>query len=155
MAKLKNTFVNNNLNVTGLAVDGKIGNDDILRPVINVSGNAAGRIIQVDMSQFISNADTSNGRPKIHWWISSTRWSYPTTIGGTTKTFTLNNGVNLDPLTITNSAILRTSLTDSNHIYKFTITTANSSGATDYYFMCSVQGIVYSELFTMNITGLG
>jgi len=151
MAKLKNTFVNNNLNVTGLAVDGKIGNDDILRPVINVSGTVTSRIITVNLNQFINNSVTLDGRPKLHWWTSTTKWYYPVICSGT-QTFTLNNGVNLDPLTITNSAILRTSLTDSNHIFEFNISNAHGGGQATYYFMCSVQGIVYSESFTLNTT---
>jgi hypothetical protein len=151
MAKLRDTHVNNNLMVaSGLSVDGKIGNDNILRPIITVSGTAASRVIQVDMSKFVSNADTNNGRPKLHWWTSTSRWLYPVIWGGGYSP-TLNNGVNLDPTTIGNTAVLRTSLTDSNHIWKMTIT-AGSSSPTTYYFMCSVQGIVYSESFTINIT---
>ena len=154
MAKLRNTFVNNNLNVTGLEVDGKIGNDDILRPIITITGSVTSRVIEVNMSQFISNSDTLNGRPKLHWWIASTNWNIPIVMTGN-KTFVLNNGLSLDPTTApTNAAILRTSLTDSNHIFKITINTTAIGAPVTYYFICSVQGIAYSGAFSLNTFGL-
>lgn len=153
MAKLKNTFVNNSLTTTGLGVDGKIGNDSIVRPIITISGTNSARVIQVNMSQFINNSVTQNGRPKLHWWTSTSKWNFPIVIAES-QTFTLNNGVNLDPTTITNTAILRTSLTDNNHIWKFTITNMLTETPITYYFMCSVQGIVYVDSFVVNTEGV-
>lgn len=152
MSNLINTHINNNLNVSsGVMIDNKIINNDIIYPILSTGGNYQNRTIIVNLVKFNNNL-TTNGRPKIHWWISTARWSYPTALayfGDGPATITLNNGTNLDPTTSPNTAVLRTSLADSNHIYKITIGSFPSSPET-LYFMCSVQGIVYSIDFAYN-----
>jgi len=144
MSVLKDTKVNNNLDISSwISVDGKIINNDILYPIITVSYADSNTIIEVKIRKFNNNSPTL-GRQKIHWWISNNRWSYPFAISGT---ITINNGLNLNPTTSPATAILRTSLTDSNGIYKITIGSVTIGGT--FYFMCAVQGITYSESFTI------
>ena len=147
MSNLRDTTINNNLNISShLSVDSKIINNDILYPIITIGGNTTTRTIQVDLRKFNNNT-TTNGRPKIHWWISNARWSYPVAIGSLTS-IVVDKGINLEPPTTSpNTAILRTSISDVNSIYKITLNGGASSGT--YYFMCAVQGIVYSQSFVL------
>jgi len=127
MAILRDTTINNNLNVSSVTtVDGKIINDDIVAPIITVSGDYSSVVIEVDVRKFNNNLP-SHGRTQLHWWISDNPWSYPVVVaGGLSQTFTTNNGVNLDPYgSLANLAILKTSETDSSHIYTITIGNGN------------------------------
>jgi hypothetical protein len=148
MSNLRDTYINNNLNVSsGVMIDNKIINNDIIYPIITVGGEESSRTITVNLRKFNSQLSI-NGRPKIHWWISSTKWSYPIAIGGI-HNIVVTNGVKLDPTTDVTTATLRTCLADSNSNLVVTVSSSGASGT--YYFMCSVQGIVYSVSFTISI----
>jgi len=148
MSILRDTTINNNLNVSShLSVDLKIINNDIIYPIITITNTTStSAIIQVNIVKFNNNL-TISGTPEIHWWMSNAKYSYPQVVtpSAVSTTFTLNNGLMLNPFTLSNSAELNTSITDVNHIFKFTINTEYSSAPSTYYFMCSVQGITYTH----------
>ncbi len=156
MSIFRDININNNLNISShLSVDSKIINDNIVYPIITISGTLSDRYINVDLKKFNNNKiQTNSVVPMIKWWISDVRWFYPKVViavGTSNPTITVIRGTNISPKTSNNEAILRTSVAHtSTHDYKIRIYNNNLSyNIVTWYFMCSVQGITYSQDFTM------
>ncbi len=87
-------------------------------------------------------------RPAIHFWYSTSNLGVPTALPVPTVIQAPVSGTLLEPITISNSAIVFTALTNNNHEFVFNVSNSN---ITSNYLMASVQGIVYSLNFIVGV----
>jgi hypothetical protein len=163
MAEFGQLDIYGNLNIKdNLFVRNNIIQDDILYPsfsivLTNDTASIEVSVLKKDKTLTTSarhvNFSTSDtpyyklmsARPLIHWWIGTADYGAPALVSGLGVAINVYSGSMLDPTNSPNTAIVRTSLTNNNH--KFILKVQTETIATRY-FMCSVQGIVYSQAFT-------
>jgi len=164
MADFGHLNIYGSLNVKeNLFVRNNIIQDDILYPSMSVVSSAATasiyikilkndntfsnsvRPVNFNTNYTVSPHSLMPARPAIHWWISNSDMGQPQVVSGTTVNIRILKGTMLEPINSTNTAVLRTSLTDATHSFDIRVETNTSAVR---YIMCAIQGKVYSKIFS-------
>lgn len=142
--------VDNTLTASYLGVFQRIYNQDIIYPKITEGGTDSNRTLTVQLSQLNGTTNVSTSG-LISFWISTS--SDPQASDPGKSTYTLNNfsettGRLIDPTSFSYTA-LHHGITTTGGAFVITATGHATGIIRTLYFHCEIQGVVYTEEFTL------
>jgi len=164
MSKFIESEIYGNCDVNNKAtINGKIYNDDILYVSFSKIDNGDTPLMDIDLRIHVRRFDntiTKSGYPMVHWWFAisgsdaSTNQEPSQVDPNDIVNITYDNGYELDPTpgtsVIASGTDLHTAITDSaNDIILHLLGDLADDSSFTGYINAMVQGIVYSEKFTI------